>query len=340
MLVSSVRFRPLALFLALSYIQTINSLPPKTPCPSVLSMEALVVTGDFLEHVNRQGKESSHGYFSSLGGSCSPFSKRCASASSGFLLSSRLRFHRGLCAGLLRTFAHQFESSGTWASLSGDYHDCCIEGAAGVRRLLGRIVLWRVGVQWYLFAIPGIFVISLLGTIVLPGALASYHAPSTGFLLNIPLNFVVSFLIGPLFEEVGWRGFALPRMQRLQGPLIGSLLLGLLWAFWHLPLFLVPDFASQNGGLSLASFSMLALGAIAISIIMTWVFNNTRGSLLIIMLIHNSVNVSQGVVGSLFPGVNSNPNILIGFGVTALVIVLVTRGRLGYQTERSVGTGG
>src|SRR5579883_335876 len=215
-----------------------------------------------------------------------------------------------------------------------------IEGAAGVRRLLGRIVLWRVGVQWYLFAIPGIFVISLLGTIVLPGALASYHAPSTGFLLNIPLNFVVSFLIGPLFEEVGWRGFALPRMQRLQGPLIGSLLLGLLWAFWHLPLFLVPDFASQNGGLSLASFSMLALGAIAISIIMTWVFNNTRGSLLIIMLIHNSVNVSQGVVGSLFPGVNSNPNILIGFGVTALVIVLVTRGRLGYQTERSVGTGG
>jgi membrane protease YdiL (CAAX protease family) len=215
-----------------------------------------------------------------------------------------------------------------------------IEGAAGVRRLLGRIVLWRVGVQWYLFAIPGIFVISLLGTIVLPGALASYHAPSTGFLLNIPLIFVVSFLIGPLFEEVGWRGFALPRMQRLQGPLIGSLLLGLLWACWHLPLFLVPDFASQNGGLSLASFSMLALGAIAISIIMTWVFNNTRGSLLIIMLIHNSVNVSQGVVSGLFPGVNSNLNILIGFGVTALVIVLVTRGRLGYQTERSVGTGG
>jgi len=207
------------------------------------------------------------------------------------------------------------------------------EGTPGIRRLLRRIVLWRVGLSWYLFACFGILVLCLLGTIILPGAF--YHAPSLSFVLNVPLNFLLAFLMGPLFEELGWRGFALPRMQRLQGPLIGSLLLGILWAFWHLPLFLMPGFAEQNGGLSLASVSVFTLTAIAITIIMTWAFNHTWGSLLIVMLIHNSVNTSQEVVNGLFPSqTHSDLNALIGLGVAALVIVLVTRGRLGYRPDQ------
>jgi uncharacterized protein len=112
------------------------------------------------------------------------------------------------------------------------------EGRAGIRRLLHRYVLWRVGLQWYLVVLIGPPVIILLVTIVLPGALASFQtlAPLDSLLLLVSFPLVLIFG-GPLFEEGGWRGFALPRLQRLHGPFVGSLILGILWACWHLPLF-------------------------------------------------------------------------------------------------------
>src|SRR5215212_6109395 len=106
-----------------------------------------------------------------------------------------------------------------------------IEGREGVRRLLRRIVLWRVGLWWYLFVLAGIPAIIVLSTVVLPGALASFEAsavPSTLF-LYVVAGPVFLFIGGPVFEEIGWRGFALPRLQRLHGPLVGSIVLGALW---------------------------------------------------------------------------------------------------------------
>src|SRR4051812_26914558 len=82
------------------------------------------------------------------------------------------------------------------------------EGREGMRGLLRRIVLWRVGLLWYLFAIVGIPVIMVLGTIVLPGALGSYQTPALSLVLAYPVSFVVALIIGgPLGEEIGWRGF-------------------------------------------------------------------------------------------------------------------------------------
>src|SRR5215213_8518017 len=97
------------------------------------------------------------------------------------------------------------------------------EGREGVRRLLRRIVLWRVGIGWYLFVLVGIPAIIVLSTLVLSGALASFQAsavPST-VLLYVVAGPVFLFVGGPVFEEIGWRGFALPRLQRLYGPLVG-----------------------------------------------------------------------------------------------------------------------
>ncbi len=104
------------------------------------------------------------------------------------------------------------------------------EGRAGIRRLLRRIVLWRVGFRWYLFALIGIPVVMALGTVILPGGLASLLALlGPGYVLTYLGTFVlVTILGGPLFEEPGWRGFALPRLQPLHGPLVGTLILGLL----------------------------------------------------------------------------------------------------------------
>src|SRR5919199_990316 len=116
------------------------------------------------------------------------------------------------------------------------------EGRAGIRRLLRRIVLWRVGFVWYLFALIGVPVVMAIGTLILPGGLASILALGPGYVPTYLGSFVlVTILGGPLFEEPGWRGFALPRLQPLHGPLVGTLILGLLWALWHLPEFLVPS---------------------------------------------------------------------------------------------------
>jgi len=211
------------------------------------------------------------------------------------------------------------------------------EGREGVGRLLRQLVLWRVGFKWYLFALLGIPAIMVLSVIVLPGALASFQ----GFASLAPLPFLslfvyVFFLGGPFGEETGWRGFALPRLQTMHGPLVGSLILGLIWALWHLPIFWVP---AWNLPPTILNIVMFVIAAIAFTIVMTWVFNNTKGSLLIATLIHASFDMFMAALNGLFPApiVNdygSNMPVLIGFGALALVLVALTRGRLDYQKYR------
>jgi membrane protease YdiL (CAAX protease family) len=90
------------------------------------------------------------------------------------------------------------------------------EGSAGIAELLRRITLWRVGLRWYLFALVGIPAITVLGAVVLPGVQATFQMPGLSLLLTYPISFIVSLVIGgQLGEEPGWRGFALPRLQRL-----------------------------------------------------------------------------------------------------------------------------
>ena len=211
------------------------------------------------------------------------------------------------------------------------------EGRIGIGRLLRRIVLWRVGLRWYLFGLLGIPAILVLSVIVLPGAMASFQ----GLASLAPLPFLsllvyVFFLGGPFGEETGWRGFALPRLQTMHGPLIGSLILGPIWALWHLPIFWVP---AWNFPPTILNIVMFVIAAIAFTIVMTWVFNNTRGSLFMAVLVHTSFDTVLAILNRLFPvpivnDYGSNVPILIGFGALALVLVALTRGRLGYQRYR------
>jgi membrane protease YdiL (CAAX protease family) len=109
-------------------------------------------------------------------------------------------------------------------------------GDPAVLRLLRSYVHWRVGVQWYLVALIGVPVLMVLAFMVVPGALAEFVAPDRSFVPSYLSQFAITLFIpprGPLLEEGGWRGFALPRLQRLHGPLVGTLILGaralLLW---------------------------------------------------------------------------------------------------------------
>ncbi|MCE4025254.1 CPBP family intramembrane metalloprotease [Microbacterium sp. Au-Mic1] len=216
------------------------------------------------------------------------------------------------------------------------------EGREGVVRLLHRCVHWRVGIGWYLFLLVGVPVIILLGTIVVPTALASFQPIIGPLLAAYPLAFVMTFLLGgPLGEEPGWRGFALPRLQERHGPLMGSVILGALWALWHFPLFWSGVWTPPTP----ANMVMFVVMIIALTIMMTWVFNHAGGSVLITMLMHASFNTFANKVGApLFPAPIFNDYgllpVLIGFTGTALVLILVTRGRLGLpKGARSPGLG-
>ncbi len=208
------------------------------------------------------------------------------------------------------------------------------QGSAGIRNLVRRLVLWRVGVWWYLFALVGIPAITVLGAIVLPGVVGSWQTPAASLLLTYPVTFVVSLIIGgPLGEEIGWRGFALPRLERTQGPFLGSLVLGLLWAFWHLPYFWMPQWGTPKG--TVLDIVWFVLAGIALTVVYTWVLNNTKGSLLIVILVHasndaffiNQLFLAPSVTDSLLPFV-------VGFGAVAVLLIILTRGRLDYDRHR------
>jgi uncharacterized protein len=208
------------------------------------------------------------------------------------------------------------------------------EGREGVRRLLGRLVLWRVGFRWYLFALLGVPLIMILGTMVysmsLPN-LAALGGPS--YLLSYLASFaLVTVLGGPLLEEIGWRGFALPRMERLQGPFLASVILGVMWALWHLPEFLVPSWAASSGGGGIVGIAMFTLTAITFTIVISWVFNNTRASVLLAILVHSSIDTFTLPLAAIFPAwaIASALPLMIGFGVVAVVLIVLTRGRLDY----------
>jgi CAAX protease family protein len=107
--------------------------------------------------------------------------------------------------------------------LSGFIMTAATEWREGIGRWLRRIVRWRVGVQWYLFALIGLPVVMVLGTLIRPEALESFQTLAPLSIVPYLSAFVFMVLIGgPLFEEPGWSGFALPRLQRLHGPLVGG----------------------------------------------------------------------------------------------------------------------
>ena len=217
-------------------------------------------------------------------------------------------------------------------------------GKPGVLRLLRSIVHWRVGVIWYLVALLGLPVLNFLAFLVVPGVLGDLVAPDLRlpriYLSEIAICLTIG--IAPMWEEIGWRGFAQARMQRLYGPVAGSLFLGALWGVWHLPFFFGPlartgpDATLVSASISLVEFS---IGLTGLSVVMAWVLNNCGGSTLMAILLHACFDSSGLAMVALFP---STPpyylpvhfqtlGIAIVFSVAAFVLIVVTRGDLGYQ---------
>ncbi|MEW9528536.1 CPBP family glutamic-type intramembrane protease [Microbispora sp. NPDC049125] len=208
-----------------------------------------------------------------------------------------------------------------------------LQGRPGVRRWLRGFLALRVGARWYLFALAGVPAIMVTATFALPEAAGALSLPAAPALVTFLPMLVVQLITTGLAEEPGWREYALPRIQERYGPMVGALLLGLLWAGWHLPLFLT---GWGMGTSTLETVVEFFLFTLVLNIVVTWLFNRTRESLPVVMLFHANINNFGSVLWPAFfptiPVLGSRYLVgLIGFGALALVIVVATRGRLGYR---------
>jgi len=154
-------------------------------------------------------------------------------------------------------------------------------GIAGLRRFLGRTLLWRCSAAWYAFLIIGIPLIFMSGS-ALRGNLFTEPFPfvSTQALL---VALVFAAIKGPV-EEFGWRGLALPLLQRKFAPIWAGLILGAIWGLWHFPAFLLSGTQQSEW-----SFTAFFAGCLAISVIATALFNRSRGSILLSAFFHFSL---------------------------------------------------
>jgi membrane protease YdiL (CAAX protease family) len=174
-------------------------------------------------------------------------------------------------------------------------------------------------------------------------ALLGAPAPHlTGGLLGVLLlEFVrILFLGGPLGEELGWRGFALPRLQQHRTALTSSLLLGVVWGLWHLPLYFVAG-TGQNEILRSGTSPAFAIAGfvgwtVGLSVLFTWLFNQTGGSLLVVILFHTAVNLAAFLptaVGS--AGAASLLNVLLTWLVAVVVVVVFGRRTLAGRQQHA-----
>jgi membrane protease YdiL (CAAX protease family) len=189
-----------------------------------------------------------------------------------------------------------------------------------LRKLLGRLLIWRVNPLWYLVIVLG--PVALTGGVVALNTLLGGPALSLGMpLLGVAVFLAFSIFPGSaLGEEIGWRGYALPRLQSRRSALSASLILAPIWALWHLPLWL-----TGAPGRTPTLYAAFVVSAFAMSVILTWVYNSTGGSLLMVVLIHATVNLpitlSIDELGS-----RATVPVLLYFGllvVAAIVVVIV-----------------
>jgi uncharacterized protein len=213
-----------------------------------------------------------------------------------------------------------------------------LDGKEGRRKLFRRYGQWRVGLLWYalaIFAFPIIYIIA--GSVALGGVpFTDLHAHwATFFSTYLPALLIFPALI-TWGEEPGWRGFALTRMQEYYHPLVSSVIVGFMHGLWHLPVFLLVSGPIALGPFNLLSFIGNTATIIAITILWTWVFNNAKGSILIAVLLHASLNASQAWMSVLIPDypLDAAGKIAMGFYVVAAVaLIFMTNGRLGYAAD-------
>ena len=194
-------------------------------------------------------------------------------------------------------------------------------GKAGVISILKRYLQWRVGWKWFAVALilsPTLFILGIYINAALTGIAPDYSTiliyRIMGKSANLPL-LVLPWLIYEAIangEEIGWRGYVLPRLQAKYSALTSTLILGAIWGFWHLPKFL-SDFDAIH-------FAWFMAHTFAQAVILTWIYNGTKGSLLMATLYHASSNT----VGMFVPIANTLSNANMGSYIAVVMLEVAT----------------
>ena len=195
-----------------------------------------------------------------------------------------------------------------------------LPGAGGLRALLRQVGTWRVGVAWYLLVLLGPMALILCANVIYQ--VLGGTAPKHWLVFPTDLAFLGPLLAGALGEELGWRGFALPRLQSRYGALWASIGIGVIWGTWHL----WPVITS--GGLSeltAANVAQTYIRLIATAIIYSWLYNSTKGSLFLVMVAHVGHNLATDLIPIAAEGAAAVPVIiaLLYLGA-AIAVVLMT----------------
>lgn len=197
------------------------------------------------------------------------------------------------------------------------------DGKQGVRSALRRFLEWRVPIRWYLYVL-------VLPVCVYALAIVVHIRPPVDVLAGlraIPLAWLIALPFGPLGEELGWRGYLLPRLLERFDIRSATLIVGLVWTVWHVAAFAFPGAAIP----SVFPVRAFTIGLFAVQItteacIFTYVYLNTRGSLLIAMLLHMSFNASRGIVEGFLPSIGDADALERQAYVTSLWIMVVWAG--------------
>ena len=206
------------------------------------------------------------------------------------------------------------------------------EGVPGLRLLGRRIIQFNLGWRWYVLT----FLIVVAGTAgqLTINKLPGNTFPGSLFLAQLGI-FLPLLILGPLSEEIGWRGYALGRLQTRWNALISSLIIGLVWALWHLPLFLMVGTSQHELGFPFISFMV---GIMANSVFYTVLYNNTKQSLWSAILYHWLFTCAAQVV---FSGVTRSPfyNWLeyLPYIIMAAIVVLIWRRQLLSRPQKTAG---
>lgn len=207
-------------------------------------------------------------------------------------------------------------------------------GRAGIRSLLAGVVRWRVKPRWYLVALglPAALMVGAAAVAVLLGKPISSSTLVEGSLV-VPVALITTALAaGPLSEEPGWRGVALPAMIQRLGAVLGSVVLGVIWALWHLPVLLTDPTGQRE------PIPYLVL-LTSVSLVITWVYLASGRSLLIAILLHSMLNTSAAAI---FPAFQK-PDwglvwwLLAGAWVAVAAVVSVTVLRSAVERREPVG---
>lgn len=216
----------------------------------------------------------------------------------------------------LSTSSPLYYLAGYSVSLTGIALTARYEGRGGLRRLAQRLIPWYSAAWWYLAVVIGYAAIT---------ALAWYSAMYFGSAAAAVVNWHQFFSAllpslardpGPIGEEFGWRGFALPKLLERNSPLKSTLILGLIHAIWHLPLFFIPGMPQKQ-----LSVPIFTIGVLSIAVFNTALYLRTGANLLLAIIVHWMANVCGGLIIAIF-GAQAFPFFAVAEAIVASAIVI------------------